>query len=303
MRKINSIVCSLLLTTIIGCAGGGGGDGSGGGDTTSDSDGLKTACGVLVEGSIRTPVSTGRGEKVDSITFVDSNAAVVGINGTEILVKLHGLGGTTSFANTAAQKLMATLSAEDTYFFDSGCTGLLADGRTATIGQLVTASGKSYAEQMVSAHYAGVIETTGSCSESSIATCYETLAEAVNYHNTGTLKECSSSVPTSVRYRPADADCGGNASIVVSGDLAGAFSIQLRYPDGTDRLDDECETASCSPYKVQNYIDGDGLKVGCFGAPGNAVLMSDLNHTSIKRDANDHEPPRYCIPDPKTAIN
>jgi hypothetical protein len=33
------------------------------------------------------------------------------------------------------------------------------------------------------------------------------------------------------------------------------------------------------------------------------VALSDINHVSIKREADDGEPPRYCIADPAAAVN
>lgn len=105
------------------------------------------------------------------------------------------------------------------------------------------------------------------------------------------------------RYIPIAEQCGGNAAVVVSGSLKNAFSIQLRLPDGGDRLDEDCAEASCSPYKVQRYINSDATKTACFGAPGTAVLMTKLHHSSVKRAGDDSNPPRFCIPDPTVAVN
>lgn len=149
----------------------------------------------------------------------------------------------------------------------------------------------------------GVIETTGTCGEETLSSCYATISANNEHHVYGDLRECSSEVPATVRYRSSDTDCGGNASVVLTGEYARAFSVQLRYPDGTDRIISSCEEASCTPLKVQDYIRSDELMVACFGAPGNAVALSDVNHVSIKREGDDHEPPRYCIADPSVAIN
>ncbi|MCC6933342.1 MAG: hypothetical protein IT292_08830 [Deltaproteobacteria bacterium] len=110
-------------------------------------------------------------------------------------------------------------------------------------------------------------------------------------------------MPGTVSYSPQSEQCGGNAAVTLSGDFAGAFSVQLRLPDGGDRLDEGCALASCSPYKVQNYIDGSGTKTACFGAPGNANLMVPIVHTSIKMAGDDSDPDRFCIPDASTPVN
>ncbi len=111
-------------------------------------------------------------------------------------------------------------------------------------------------------------------------------------------------MPTSVSYNPGDdTNCGGNASVTLTGQYASPLSVQLRYPDGTDRITDSCESASCTPLKVQDYIRTDGQTICCFGAPGNSVALSDVNHISVKRESDDHEPPRFCIADPTARVN
>ena len=116
------------------------------------------------------------------------------------------------------------------------------------------------------------------------------------------VEECETA-PSNVVYRPADAACSGNASVSLGGELAGAFSVQLRLPDGSDRLDPSCSDAGCTPYKVVSYIDGAGIKTACFGAPGTAPVMSEIVQTSVKLAADDSTPERFCIPDPGLPIN
>lgn len=305
--KAFTLLASAAL--IFGC-GGGGGDGNSGSQDNSgeiatggDSSGLATTCGVINDGERLSPINPDRGEQVTLASVEDSNALVLGTPSGQIRVKLQGIGATTGFDNTAAKKLFQNLSGEPLYFFSTGCTATLASGQVGTVGQVVTASGKSFTEEVISAKAAGIIETTGTCGESALAACYTALKDSHHLNSSGAPHECSATVPANVRYRPADTDCGGNASIVLTGDLTDAFSIQLRYPDGSDRLDPDCSTNGCTPYKVQDYINVSGIKVGCFGAPGNAVVMDDVQHVSIKRDANDHDPLRYCIPNPEAPIN
>lgn len=116
------------------------------------------------------------------------------------------------------------------------------------------------------------------------------------------VEKCETA-PSNVLYRPADPACSGNASVILGGELAGAFSVQLRLPDGSDRLDPSCSEPGCTPYKVVNYIDGAGIKTACFGAPGTAPVMSEVVQTSVKLTADDSTPERFCIPDPGLPVN
>ncbi len=297
---------ALLMTA---CSGGGGeSDGADeGGEQVgaeSDSGGLATTCGTVFDGTVRNPIDSERGVQVQLVSVLDSNAVVVSDGEEQLLVKLQGIGGTTGFSNTAAVDLFTGLAAQPLYFFRAGdCTGTVIGGRTATVGSIVTEGGASFAEQAIAAKYAGVIESTGSCGEDALAGCFATIAASNEHHVYEELEECTT-MPGYIRYRPADTDCGGNASVVIDNDRFGdVFSVQLRYPDGTDRIIESCESAGCTPLKVQDYIRTDSLTVACFGAPGNAVALSDINHVSIKREGDDHEPPRFCIADPNVPLN
>lgn len=313
-RNFKLLLLLSALILFVACNGGGGGgdddsdDGdnnSSGGDVSAESDGggLATRCGVIVENSVRNPVDSGRGVQVSLVSVLDSNAVIVTDGSSQFLVKLQGVGGTTGFHNTAAISLFNELAPEGLFYFSAGdCTGTVIGGQVGVVGQIVTASGKSFTEELIAHKYAGVVETTGTCGEDALSACYTSVSVSNEHHVYGPAEVCTTA-PASVRYRPSDTDCGGNASVVMSGEFKGAFSVQLRYPDGTDRIIESCESANCTPLKVQNYINTESLKVACFGAPGNSVALNDVNHVSIKREADDHEPPRFCIPDPSVAIN
>lgn len=311
------IFLSAVLVGVVGCGGGGGGDDedngsdssdepivSGDVDSGADDSGLATRCGTITDRKLLNPVSNDRGEQVQLVAVLDSNAVIVTNGSEQVLVKLQGVGGTTGFQNTAAASLFTELAAAPLFLFRAGgCTGTVIGGQTGTVGSIITSTGTSFTEELIAKKYAGVIETSGACGEESLAACFQSISASNEHHVYGAPKQCTT-MPTSVRYRPSDTDCGGNASIVVDNEQFGSvFSIQLRYPDGTDRIIDECESAGCTPLKVQGYIRTDSLTVGCFGAPGNAVALSDINHVSIKREGDDSDPPRYCIADPSVAIN
>lgn len=310
-------LCSMFALSLVaaGCGGSGGGGSDGdsnsdSGDNTntdtgssSDGSGLSTLCGVVSDGSARNPIKLDRGIPVTLAATLDSNEVILTNSaGQQFLVKPQGLGNTRGFKNTASSTLYAELAAEQLYFFSAGdnCTAQLFTG-TGQVGQIVTASGKSFSEELIAKKYAGVIETSGACGEEVLAPCFQAIADSHEHHVYGDPRACSG-MPSDIRYNPADASCAGNASLRITGELSDAFSIQLRYPDGTDRIIETCEDPSCTPLKVQAYNRGDEL-LACFGAPGNSVALSDVNHVSIKREPDDHEPPRYCIPNPAAAIN
>ena len=303
---LRTLLIVSLLITLISCGGGGGGGddsgGSGASGASDDGSGYRTICGVVTDGMLRNSVRADRGEEVTLESISDSNLLTVSNGDKSILVKLQGIGDTLGFSNTQAKKSIERLLANGARFFPTGCTAVVLGGTTAAVGQLVTPAGDSLTEELLDDHLTGVIETGGTCGEPLLASCYQQIVDN-NHKNTEPVVACDEDVPTTIRYRPSDTDCGGNAGVTVTGSLADLFSMQLRYPDGSDRLDPDCEKTDCTPYKVQDYIRGEDVTVGCFGAPGNAVVLSDLAHVSIKRSADDHEPPRFCIADPTEPVN
>ncbi len=421
------VLLILLVLSLAACDSGGGGGYDGSDDAGNTESALApgsvtekgaTLCGVVVDGELVNPPEYTSAEPVTLVRTVDSNVLEISVGGESRLVKLHALGPTTGFTNTAATNLYAKMGAnEPLYFFSAGgCTAETVAG-DAEVGQVVTESGVSLSEQAVLERIAGVIDSTDSCGAAAIALCYSALTsgekksesdtsskerkqvsdflwkpssesaynpgglsillnpcdarvvvngqeireyptgngrcvtvrsgnsgcdfgtnikveifdkntgeiiyfgdspsltiangcERVEYEGSGDGGGASSeetvaceTMSADVSYAPSDSKCSGNASVTLRGAFLDAFSVQLRLPDGGDRLDEGCAEASCSPYKVQQYIDGDGTKTACFGAPGNANLMSEVAHTSIKMAGDDSDPDRFCIPDPTSAVN
>ena len=406
----------LGVLAIASCSsGGGGGDGD-----DSDFEGTSftpgsviepgaTKCGVVNNGNLENPPSYGEAEPVSLVAVHDSNLVEVNRGGNSTLIKLHAMGNTAGFDNTAARSVLSSVAATDTlYLFEAGCSAQTSLGE-ATVGQVITAGGRSFSEAVIEERVGGVIGGTGECDETAMSSCYSLINSTVGaapvsgqqvsdflwkpnsespYNPGGVsilLNPCdvrvlvngqefleyptgngrcttvrsgkpgcefgssvkveilekgtgnpvyfgtSSSVtipngcdrfeyagsgsgdsgspahacstsPTTVSYRPSYEACGGNAAVILTGEFASAFSVQLRLPDGGDRLDESCAAASCSPYKVQQYIDGAGTKTACFGAPGNANLMEEVHHVSIKMEGTDSDPDRFCI-EPTVATN
>lgn len=415
---------TLFVFVVLGCdSGGGGSDGDDSGESAlvpgSVTERGATLCGVVVKGDLVNPPDTAEATPVTLVRTIDSNLVEVAADGQSMLVKLHALGATTGFTNTAAQALYSSISASGSLFYFSAgrCTEQTVAGE-AEVGQIVTADGMSFSEQALEQHVAGVVETSGSCGVSSLTSCYTALSdpgsvsapgagsaekkqigdflwkphsesaynpgglsillnpcnarvvvnsqELVDYpsgngrcvtvrsgssgcsfgsnikvevfdrtsgapiyfgdspsltigngcdrtefggvgssgsEDSGSETVACSTMSADVSYSPAHESCAGNAAVTLRGEFASAFSVQLRLPDGGDRLDEACGEAICSPYKVQRYLDGDGVKTACFGAPGNANLMEEVAHTSIKMAGDDSDPDRFCIPDPTIAVN
>ena len=412
--KLIAKINLLLGLFLVGCGS------SGGGDSTSDAPKDivpgsvttkgATLCGVMDDGGYVNPPVYSEKTSITIEQVIDSNLVEIVAGGQKKLVKLHGLGNTSGFENTAAAKLYDSItSGQQLFYIKAGDCQVTTTVGTAEVGQIVTEDGLSLSEQALNNHIAGVIEKTGECNESVLAGCYAALSdpddstpsehkqvskflwkpgsespynpggvsillnpcdvrvvvngteireypsgngrcttvrsakagcdfgtnvkvevfdqatgEAVYFGSQPYLTitngcdrtefagsgssddeseiECST-MSGNVSYQPALESCSGNAAVILRGEYQGAYSVQLRLPDGGDRLDEDCSEKSCSPYKVQQYIDGTGEKTACFGAPGEANLMTSVVHTSIKMAGDDRNPARFCIPDPKTAVN
>lgn len=302
--KIDFIKICFIFSCLLSVSCGGSSSGGGDADSGSDSSGLMTACGVVLNNTLFNPIRESRGIEVTLVNVLDSNALTLSDGNREFIVKLHGIGGTTGFRNTAARGLFNSLAAEKLYFFSAGnCDAGVIGGRIGMIGSVVTESGISFSEEVVRRKFAGVIEETGGCGEQSVSACLTSIARQNRVRAFGPSIPCTT-MPSHTRYNPSDSACNGNASVTVDNSVFGnVFSIQLRYPDGTDRIIQECADSDCTPLKVQRYIRGNGRTVGCFGTPGSAVALNDINHTSVKREGTDSTPPRYCIPNPAVSVN
>jgi hypothetical protein len=305
----NCIKC-LTIILLASCGGGGGGSDtstdtpSGGPQPGSVKTEGATLCGVTVNGRYQNPPDFSKGETVTSIQVIDSNLLNVTTTNGNTLIKLQGLGDTAGFNNTKAKKeLSAFISGRDFKLFKAGCSEETISGK-AEIAQLITETGLSFSEKVVTEYMGGVISKNQGCAGNEFAGCLNTLSKQglAGTPKEDPVHECQTA-PLTVQYRPNLKECNNNAAVILSGTYLRAFSIQLRLPDGGDRLDEDCSLASCTPYKVQRYIDGADTKTACFGAPGNANVMNNIHHTSIKMAGDDNTPERFCIPDMSSAIN
>ena len=127
---------------------------------------------------------------------------------------------------------------------------------------------------------------------------------------------CAYDVPSNVRYRPAVAECNGNAAAILSGGLIDAVSIVVRDSQNRDRwpaagsgyggcsfelANSEDPPKRCSAFKVQDeFLTPDGsARVFCFGESGYSSIFRDVVRLTAKLNdvpnSNDDDIERYCL--------
>ena len=135
---------------------------------------------------------------------------------------------------------------------------------------------------------------------------------------------CAPDVPSTVRYRPAVEECGGNAAAILSGGLLDAFSIVVRDTQNRDRwpaagsgfggcsadlADSDSPPNRCSAFKVQSRfkIGGGVAEMHCFGASGYSDIFADAARMTVKLSddpfSNNDDIERYCLAGPTVPLN
>ncbi len=145
------------------------------------------------------------------------------------------------------------------------------------------------------------------------------------YTQGGVFKPCvrSTDVPSIAQYRPAMAECGNKAAIVLSGKYKDVFSIVVRDRENKDRWPaqgingcsayqrDILALNKCSAFKTQKVIDveddrGDAT-VHCLGASGYSTLFKRVTRMTAKLAdvPNSHADPlvRWCLKGPTVPLN
>ena len=127
---------------------------------------------------------------------------------------------------------------------------------------------------------------------------------------------CPENVPSAIRYRPAVAECNGNAAAILYDQYVDAFSVVVRDTQNRDRwpaagsgfggcsasvADSDSPPNSCSAFKVQDKFKiGDGTAmVHCFGASGYSELFADAARLTVKLEdvpnASSDPLERFCL--------
>ena len=192
-------VSAILLIMLGGCtkssSDGGSDDSTDTGDVNagpaSSASEFTTSCGVVLGGLIKNPVTPAEGEFFSTVRALGSNLlSVNGANGA-ILIKLHAIGQSSRFQSSGAKNLLDDLASGGAYFFKAttDCTVTTSGGGVGTSGQLFTPNGKSFSEELITAGLAGDFDSSGSCGEGLIASCYAALKASSTPDSAGEITD------------------------------------------------------------------------------------------------------------------
>lgn len=185
---IKLLVAVALTIAIISCTkGGGGGDDSGGstpppsngGGSGGDEPEARTNCGVVINNQIVNPVTDSNGIAVRIVDVAASNAFIVSTDSGNILVKLHGISSDPAELNSNAVNFLKRYKGYLVLFIraSDSCSAVIAGGGTAQVGQLITSSGESIAENLVRTGFANATSGDG-CGSDLLSGCYTALHES-----------------------------------------------------------------------------------------------------------------------------
>lgn len=147
-------------------------------ETEETTEAFRTECGTVQGGKLYNPVEPSDGDRAKA-RVIGPNLVAIKRTRMEEFVKLHGIDvpGTMEQRN-GAEALLEELSAEgEVYFYqvDKTCMTSLDNGTTGLVGQLFSASGKSFSEELIRAGFADV--GTDVCDGELIGPCYRALLE------------------------------------------------------------------------------------------------------------------------------
>ena len=178
--KISTFLSLSLVATIFcstGCVKKEDDSSSSSSDTSTTMKPFHTDCGTVVNTSLKNPVDPKGGIK-GKVTVTGGNLLIIKPEkGGDVLVKLHAIGVPYNDAIRAgAERTLKELAKEDAIFFPAGseCTTRI-ETATGAVGQVFTASGKSYSETLLTQGY-GRVEGDG-CDASLIRSCYDAIVE------------------------------------------------------------------------------------------------------------------------------
>ncbi len=183
MLKKSLLVFGLLIL-FAGCTDGdtsvGGGDtDTPAGDPSDGGRAVTTDCGIVSEGVIQNPISTGKARIVQA-EIVASNRAILTLPEGSVLLKFQGIGSAEDFlAGAAVTKLKDMIPTGRALYYQAqpGCTTITEGGGIAQVGQLVSIEGQSLSEELIRSGYASV-DAYDACGGELIGSCYEALRES-----------------------------------------------------------------------------------------------------------------------------
>jgi hypothetical protein len=178
-QTLLSISLAFTLTLATGCVKKEDDSSNSGEDTTSEASlkPFQTDCGTVIDASLQNPVEP-KGGMRGRVTVAGPNLLVMTpTTGGPILVKFHALGVPYNQAlQNGAKRALEELAKEEAVFFPASksCTTTISTS-TGMVGQVFTATGKSYSETLLNQGY-GRVEGDG-CDASLIYSCYAALQE------------------------------------------------------------------------------------------------------------------------------
>lgn len=151
---------------------------AGGGGAAIPSGAFSTNCGTVVNGKLRNPPSPSDGFK-SPVKVLGPNLLSINLPTGPLMVKLHNLGAPSNNAKaSAAMRTLEDLATGEEGIFipaDSECSSALGSKTSGALGQVFTASGRSYSEALIARGQSQV--STDPCGGSLLKTCYEALEE------------------------------------------------------------------------------------------------------------------------------
>lgn len=154
---------------------------------------------------------------------------------------------------------------------------------------------------------------------------FQEIVKKPRYCSGGAFKPCVcvKDVPSVVQYRPAVAECGGKAAIVLSGKYKDVFSVVVRDKENKDRWPangiNGCTAYEtnvlalnkCSAFKAQKVLQienkqGDA-SVHCLGASGYSKLFRRVVRITAKiadvPNSSTDPLARWCMSGPAAPLN
>ena len=195
VRKLPLWTVALCFSlTISGCGGGGGGSDSSDGEETEPRSELApdfvSDCGVVQNALVVNPINSGVGEAVTIVSVVDSTHLIVQRAQGPQLIQLHGVLPPES-GEPLARTTLNQLAAEPAVLFEVGasCPITGPGGSVGIAGDLFTASGKSYIEEIIKAGVALTLQPDGVCFAGLRTACFTGLEDTYRPRTMGEITD------------------------------------------------------------------------------------------------------------------
>lgn len=256
-------------------------DSGGSGEAVSDAVGrptgaFSTQCGTVVGGVLENPASPADGIR-GRATVLGPNLLSLSLSSGPILVKLQGLSTISDRqVAAAAQRTLEGLAAEGEAIFipaDVDCTTTVSGGGVGAIGQVFTASGRSYSEALITRAQSRV--SSDPCGGSLLSACYRALEEEAESKFAGELDR--------MLWKPVS-DSDGNLAI-----HTGPFGTSVRVNGETGRNQGPGNGyGSLARFPKPGCAYGNSVRVQVFAQNGAAYSFNGSTTITIPTGCNRH---------------